>query len=124
MEKEKVREILEFIESYSVEKCPFCSEKNYPVKGDLKGWNKVEPYEAEGWDIDHTEDCPVSMLERMSKDKDELDIFMTEKLENRVKQLELIRGAICLLNSMVTNGEKHDTVSKKLVEESLEILDG
>ncbi len=104
MNEEKIITILEFLSQYSQGSCCLCGAKDYPVKGKLKGYEKVEPYEAEEWNTDHYDDCPVKML------------------ENKSKESKKIKETIGLLNSMILCGEKHSEISRNSVKESLGIL--
>jgi len=62
-EKKAIVSILEFIHQNSEGGCPLCWAKDYPVKGDKRGYEEVLPEEAEEWNIDHDENCPVKILE-------------------------------------------------------------
>ncbi len=104
MNKEKIIKVLEFLSQYSQGNCCLCNAKDYPVKGKLKGYEEVEPYEAEEWNTDHYDDCPVKML------------------ENKSKESKKIKETIGLLNSMILCGEKHSEISRNSVKESLGIL--
>jgi len=42
--------------------CPFCDAEDYPVKGKKKGYDNVSPDEAEEWNIDHRDDCLVTII--------------------------------------------------------------
>ena len=112
MESKKVKQVLEFVEKYSQEKCPFCDGMRYPVKGKLSGYEKVEPYEAQEWRTNHSQDCPMSILE------EELN------LEEKVEHHKILKETIGLLNCMIDCGEEQSEISRNLVRKALDILNG
>ena len=59
--EEAIEKILEFIYQHSEGNCPLCGTKDYPVKGDKKGY-EVSSSEADEWNLDHFADCPVAVL--------------------------------------------------------------
>lgn len=62
---EAVHTVLEYIYQHSEGSCPLCHVEDYPVKGDKKGYDEVTAEEAKYWQIDHHDDCPVLVLERL-----------------------------------------------------------
>ena len=63
MSKEAIWKVLEFIHQHSEGSCPLCEAEDYPVCGDKKGYENVLSEDAEEWQIDHYESCPVIYLE-------------------------------------------------------------
>ena len=56
--------LLEEISQHSEGQCPFCSAEDFPVKGKKVGYENVTPEEAEEWQLEHFDDCPVLVIER------------------------------------------------------------
>ena len=67
-----VEEIKEAMYQDSEGHCSHCGAKDYPVRDDKKGYEEVEPEDAEEWNIDHSDTCPVVKL-------DQLEALLTEK---------------------------------------------
>ncbi len=44
--------------------CPVCGEPDYPVNGDLAGYDEVAPEDAEEYHCDHDDDCAVTAIEK------------------------------------------------------------
>ncbi len=69
MKKEQIIKLLEKITESIYQKsqgeCPLCYEKDYPVCGDKRGYDEVDPEDAEEWALDHADDCPVTMLDKL-----------------------------------------------------------
>ncbi len=70
MNKEKALELIEeTLEELRIEgQCDFCGEYDYPVNGDERGYDEVLPEDAEGWQIDHSDDCFIIRLENIYKE--------------------------------------------------------
>lgn len=60
--KKLVEEALESIYQKTEDYCRLCGAKEYPVCGDMKGYDNVSVKEAEEWNIDHLETCPVTKI--------------------------------------------------------------
>jgi len=62
--KDVLEILLETISQYSECSCPFCFESEFPVDDKKQGYDKVAPEDATEWHLEHSEDCPVSLLEK------------------------------------------------------------
>lgn len=61
----KIEDILESIHQDSEGNCPFCGAKDFPVNGNKKGYEEVNPEDAEEYNIEHFDDCIVLDLEKI-----------------------------------------------------------
>jgi hypothetical protein len=62
---EAIQQALEFISQRTEGSCYFCSAEEFPVKGQLRGYEEVSAEDAEEYHIDHSDDCPVRLLESL-----------------------------------------------------------
>lgn len=62
--KDALEELLEQITQLSDGSCPFCSAEDFPVNGELSGYDEVEPEDAEEYQIEHDPDCLILDLEK------------------------------------------------------------
>jgi hypothetical protein len=63
---EKIEEICEETHQLGYESCPFCCQEEYPVNGDLVGYEEIEAagLEPDGYHTDHYDDCLVTVLDK------------------------------------------------------------
>lgn len=69
MDKEQeIRELLETISETLYQHCEgacqYCGAQDYPVNGEKSGYDEVKSEDAEEWNIDHTESCIVTKLDK------------------------------------------------------------
>ena len=62
--KQILDSLLEDIAQDSEGCCPFCFAEDFPVKGNLSGYEEVNSDEAEEWQLEHCPECLVLDIEK------------------------------------------------------------
>ncbi len=62
----KMEEICEEVHQHSDESCPFCCQPEYPVNGDIEGYEDLEEagLEPDSYHIDHYDNCLITILDK------------------------------------------------------------